>query len=86
MTYSTINNYYRKHLYTAYKTIIKSAKLEDFKPLEMPDPPRLLYSVLPDSADVNNLGTFFNIFVKIEDLELIIANINKYMEAYTSRY
>ena len=61
-------------------------KLEDFKPLEMPDPPRLLRSILPDSTNVNNPGTFFNIFVKIEDLKLIIANINKYIEVYTSWY
>ena len=52
----------------------------------MPDPPRLLRSVLPDSANINDLGTFFDMFMKIEDLELIVANINKYTEAYTGRY
>ena len=50
----------------------------------MPDLPCLLYSILLDFININNLETFFNIFMKIKDLELIIANINKYIEAYTS--
>jgi hypothetical protein len=61
-------------------------KLKDFKPLEMLNLPRLLRSILLDFINVNNLRTFFNIFMKIEDLKLIITNINKYIEAYTSRY
>jgi hypothetical protein len=64
--------------------IIKSVKLKDFKPLEMLNLPRLLCSILLDFTNINDLGTFFNIFMKIEDLKLIITNINKYIEAYTS--
>jgi hypothetical protein len=50
----------------------------------MPNLPCLLYSILLDFTNINDLETFFNIFMKIKDLELIIANINKYIEAYTS--
>jgi hypothetical protein len=52
----------------------------------MPDPPYPLRSILPNSANIQDLGSFFNMFMKIEDLELIIRNINKYAEAYAKRY
>jgi hypothetical protein len=69
-----------------HESIINSAKLEDFQPLNMPDPPRPLRAILPEYADVTNPRSFFNMFVKIEDLELIVANINKYAKAYPGRY
>jgi hypothetical protein len=84
--YNAINNRYKKHLQDVHESIINSTKLEDFKPLNMPNPPRPLRPILPDSTNINNLGSFFDMFVKIEDLELIVRNINKYTKAYISRY
>jgi hypothetical protein len=52
----------------------------------MPDPPHPLRAILPEYADVTNPRSFFDMFVKIEDLELIMANINKYAKAYPRRY
>jgi hypothetical protein len=85
-TYGAANNRHKKHLREAHESIINSAKLEDFEPLSMPDPPRPLRAILPDYTDVKDPGTFFDMFVKFEDFELIVANTNKYTEEYASRY
>jgi hypothetical protein len=86
VTYNAVNNRHKKHLRDVHESIINSTKLEDFEPLNIPDPPRPLRPILPDSANINDLGSFFDMFVKIEDLELIMRNTNKYAEAYASRY
>jgi len=64
----------------AHERIINSAKLDKYKPLEIPDPPRLIRTYLPDSANVKDPGSFFNIFLKDDDFNEIIININRYTE------
>ena len=84
--YSAVNNWYKKHLHSAHERIIKSAKLEDFLPIDMPNPPCLLCSHLPDSADIKDPIIFFEIFLKDDDFEMIVMNTNKYAESYAGRY
>jgi hypothetical protein len=85
-TFKAANNRYTKYIQQAYKDIIDSAKLEEFIPLNMLDPPRLLRSHLLDSYKVNNLASYFSFFIRDEDFELIIANINKYIKQYFKRH
>jgi hypothetical protein len=67
-----------------HKLIINSAKLKDFKPLSMPNPAYPLYAILPNYTNIKDLRIFFNIFIKIKDFKLIIANINKYAKGYSN--
>jgi len=85
-TYGAANNRHKKHLREAHEKIIDSAVLEQFTPLDMPDPPRPLRAFLPDSAKVNNPGSFFDLFLKDDDFEMIATNTNKYAEAYPMLY
>jgi hypothetical protein len=59
-------------------------KLEDFEPLSILNPPCPLHALLLDYTNVKDPRTFFDIFVKFKDFELIIANTNKYIEGYSS--
>ena len=52
----------------------------------MPNPPRLLHSHLPDSANVKDPLSFFDLFLKDDDFNEIIMNTNKYAEDYTRKY
>ena len=40
VTYEAVHNRHKKHMRKAHEDIINSAKLEPFRPLSMPDPPR----------------------------------------------
>jgi hypothetical protein len=85
-TYGAANNRHKKHLREAHERIIDSAILEQFTPLDMPDPPRPLRACLPDSAKVNDPASFFDLFLKDDDFEMIATNTNKYAEAYPTLY
>jgi hypothetical protein len=52
----------------------------------MPNPPRLLRSYLPDSANIKDPLSFFNLFLKDDDFNKIIMNTNKYTKDYTRKY
>jgi hypothetical protein len=63
-TYGAANNRHEKHLHKAHKTIINRAILDDdFKPLPMPDPARLMRAHLPDSCTIDDPTTFFELFL-----------------------
>jgi hypothetical protein len=56
-TFGAANNRYAKHMRQAYKDIIDNAKLEEFMPLNMLDPPRLLRSHLLASLCVTRISS-----------------------------
>ena len=64
----------------AHEQIINSAKLEEYEPLDMPDPSRPMCTHLPDSAVIDNPRSFFDIFLKDDDFDIITVNTNKYTE------
>lgn len=85
-TYGAVNNRHKKHLRRAHESIIDSAKLEEFTPLIMPNSPRPLRSHLPDSANIKDPPSFFDLFLKDDDFNEIVTNTNKYAEDYTGKY
>jgi hypothetical protein len=85
-TYGTAHNRHAKHLRRAHEDIINSAKLEPFKPLDMPDPPRPLRSHLPDSCKIDDPASYFEHFIGDGEFDLIVTNTNKYAEEYSTRY
>jgi hypothetical protein len=58
-TYGATNNRHMKAMRVAHKRIIDSAKLDEYKPLEMPDPPRPIRTHLPDFANIKDLASFY---------------------------
>jgi hypothetical protein len=60
--------------------------LKEFTLLDILDLARLLRSYLLDSYKVDNLVSFFDFFIRDKDFDLIIANINKYIRVYKTRY
>ena len=78
VTYKVANNRYIKAMRVAHERIIDSAKLDEYEPLEMLNPPRLIHTHLPDSANIKDLASFFEIFVKDKDFDIIVTNTNKY--------
>jgi Transposase IS4 len=85
-TYGAVNNRHKKHLCSAHERIIDSAKLEEFSPINMPNPPRPMRSHLSNSADVKDPASFFDMFLKDDDFDMIAMNTNKYAESYAGRY
>jgi hypothetical protein len=85
-TYGAANNRHMKAMRAAHERIIDSAKLDEYEPLEMPDPPRLMRTHLPDFANIKDPASFFEIFVKDEDFDMIVANTNKYAKQYLVRH
>lgn len=85
-TYRAANNRHIKAMRAAYKRIINSAKLDEYELLEMPDPPRLMRTYLPDFANIKDPASFFKILVKDKDFDMIVANTNKYAKQYLVRY
>ncbi len=77
-TYRAINNRYIKAMRVAHEYIINSIKLDEYKLLEIPNPPYLIRTYLLDFANIKDPASFFEIFVKDKDFDIIIANINKY--------
>ncbi len=75
-----------KRLYEAYEGIIDSIVLEEFIPIEMPNPLRLIRANLLDSYKVDDPTSFFELFLRDEDFDLIIRNTNKYSKEYLTLY
>jgi hypothetical protein len=84
--YRAIYNYYIKRLCEAYEKIIDSAILEAFWPMKLPDLPRLIRAYLLDLYIVKDPVSFFKMFLRDEDYDLIIININKYAIEYLILY
>jgi hypothetical protein len=85
-TYRVVNNRYIKAMRVTHERIIDNAKLNEYKPLEMPDPPRLIRTHLLNFTNIKDLASFFEMFMKDEDFDVIVANTNKYIEQYLIRY
>jgi hypothetical protein len=75
-----------KRLREAHEKIINSAILEAFRPIKLLDLPRLIRAYLPDSCIVKDPISFFEMFLRDEDYDLIITNINKYIIEYLTLY
>jgi hypothetical protein len=84
--YGAAHNYYIKRLREAYEKIIDSAILEAFRPIKLLDLPRLIRAHLLDSCVVKDLASFFEMFLRDEDYDLIITNTNKYAIEYLTLY
>ena len=84
--YKAAHNHHIKRLREAYKKIIDSAILEAFRPIKLLDPPRLIRAYLPDLYIVKDLVSFFEMFLRDEDYNLIITNTNKYAIKYLTLY
>jgi O-glycosyl hydrolase len=84
--YRAVYNHYIKRLREAYKKIINSTILEAFRPIKLPDLPRLIRAHLPDLYIVKDPISFFEIFLHNEDYNLIITNTNKYTIEYLTLY
>ncbi|PMD15241.1 hypothetical protein NA56DRAFT_354308 [Hyaloscypha hepaticicola] len=85
-TYGTANNAHKKHMQISHRQIMDSAKLAPFEPLEMPDPPRLMTTNLPEDCEIDNPISFFEIFFNEGIYELLAKNTNKYARAWSSIY
>ena len=75
-----------KRLREAHEKIIDSAILEAFRLIKLPDLPRPMRAHLPDSYIVKDPASFFEIFLRDEDYDLIITNTNKYIIEYLTLY
>ena len=64
VTYRAAHNRHKKHMRKAHEDIINSAKLKPFRPLSMPDPPRLIRSYLLPSCQVDNPASYFAYFIR----------------------
>jgi hypothetical protein len=84
--YRAIHNHYIKRLREAYKKIIDSAILEVFRLIKLLDLPRPIRAYLPDSCIVKDPISFFEMFLRDEDYNLIITNTNKYTIEYPTLY
>jgi hypothetical protein len=84
--YRAIHNHYIKRLREAYKKIIDSAILEVFRLIKLLDLPRPIRAYLPDSCIVKDPISFFEMFLRDEDYNLIITNTNKYTIEYLTLY
>jgi hypothetical protein len=81
-TYGAANNAHKKHLRQVHEMVMDSAELEKFNPLEMPDPPRQMRSILPEECAIDNPMSFFELFFGEEQYELLTKNTNKYALAF----
>ena len=52
----------------------------------MPDPPRLMRTILPEDCEIDNPISFFELFFGEEQYELLATNTNKYAKAYPTIY
>jgi hypothetical protein len=84
--YGAAHNHHMKRLREAHEKIINSAILEAFRPMKLLDLPRLMRAYLPDSCIVKDPISFFEMFLRDEDYDLIITNINKYIIEYLTLY
>jgi len=68
-----------KSLHKAYKAIIKSSQLDDeFEPMEMPNPPWLMRLWLADDYDILHPETFFGMFIRDEQIDILVQITNAY--------
>jgi len=86
VTYRATYNHHIKRLYEAHESIIDSAVLEEFTPIKMPNPLRPIRANLPDSCKVNDPISFFELFLRDKDFDLIVCNTNKYSKEYLTLY
>jgi len=84
--YKATHNYYIKRLREAYKKIIDNAILEAFRPIKLLDLLCLIRAHLLDLCVVKDLASFFEMFLRDEDYNLIITNTNKYAIKYLTLY
>jgi len=84
--YKAAHNHYIKRLRKAYKKIIDNIILEAFRPIKLPDLLCLIRAHLPNSCIVKDLASFFEMFLRDEDYNLIITNTNKYTIKYLTLY
>jgi hypothetical protein len=85
-TFGAANNAHMKHMRQAHEDIIDSTKLEEFEPIEMPNPPRPIRSHLPDSCKVNDPASYFKYFMGDSEFDMIVTNTNKYADQYSTRH
>ena len=52
----------------------------------MQEPLRLIRAYLPDSCVVKDPASFFKVFLRDEDFDLIVTNTNKYTVEYLTLY
>jgi len=52
----------------------------------MLEPPRLIRAYLPDSCIIKDLASFFKVFLRDKDFNLIVTNTNKYTIKYLTLY
>jgi hypothetical protein len=52
----------------------------------MLEPLRLIRAYLPDSCIVKDLASFFEVFLRDKDFNLIVTNTNKYAIEYLTLY
>jgi hypothetical protein len=84
--YGAAHNHHMKRLREAHERIIDSAILEAFQPMKVSDPSRQMRAHLLDSCIVKDPASFFEIFLRDEDYDLIITNTNKYAIEYPTLY
>jgi len=84
--YRAIYNHYIKRLREAYKKIIDSAILEAFRLIKLLDFLRLIRAYLLNSCVIKDLASFFEMFLRDKDYNLIITNTNKYAIKYLTLY
>lgn len=86
-TYGAANNRHAKHMRKLHKEIIDSAQIDgSFVLIEMPNPARKMSTVLPEDCDIKDLISFFELFFREEQYELLAKNTNKYAAAYPEIY
>jgi hypothetical protein len=62
--FGTETNRQAKHLHKVHKSIIQNSQLNDeFKPIDIPNPPRPLRARLSNDCDIKRPETFFLIFI-----------------------
>ena len=86
-TYGTANNRHAKHIRKVHEEVINSTKIDStFKPLKILDPARSIRTLLPKDYKIRNLISFFKLFFREEQYELLARNTNKYAAAYPELY
>lgn len=81
-TYGAANNRHAKRMRIEHKRIINSAEIIQFAPLFKANPPRAFISLLPDSCRLDNLSSFFELFFREEEYELLAQHTNRYSKAW----
>jgi hypothetical protein len=68
-----------KHLHRAHEAIINNSQLNDeFKPLDMPNPPRPIRTRLSDDYKIDDPRSFFTMFIRDNRFDILAKNTNSY--------